>query len=162
MIVISDTAPLNYLVLIDCQDVLRDLFGRVIIPHKVFTELQRNETPEKVQEWIGNHPAWLEVKVVQDSLVAVSDKLGEGEREAITLVRELRADILLIDDRDGRVEAERHCIAVTGTLGVLRTAAHRGLINLQAAIDRLRQTSFREPKTLIEAMLKEVEERGRL
>lgn len=155
MIVISDTAPLNYLVLIDCQEILCTLFGQVIIPQKVFDELQRAETPEEVRTWIGNYPECLEVRIVQGSLTAISDKLGDGEREAIALAEELQADVLLIDDRDGRVEAERHNIAVTGTLGVLRTAARKGLIDLPEVIERLRQTSFREPKALIEAMLNE-------
>lgn len=161
MIVISDTAPLNYLVLIGCQDVLRDLFGQVIIPQKVFEELGRAETPAQVRTWIGHHPAWLEVRAVQGSLAAISDKLGEGEREAIALAEELHADALLIDDRDGRAEAERHGVAVTGTLGVLRTAARQGLIDLREAVDRLRQTSFREPTVLVAAMLHEDEERRR-
>lgn len=64
MIVISDTAPLNYLVLIGCQDILHDLFGRVIIPQKVFAELQRIETPAKVRSWVDNRPAWLEIRSV--------------------------------------------------------------------------------------------------
>jgi predicted nucleic acid-binding protein len=123
VIVISDTAPLNYLVLIGCQDILRYLFARVIIPRKVFEELQRDETPNEVQKWLDDCPSWLEVKAVEGSLAAVSESIGEGEREAIALAEELRADILLIDDRDGRTEAARRGVAVTGTLGVLRTAA---------------------------------------
>jgi predicted nucleic acid-binding protein len=140
--------------------VLHALFGQVIIPPKVFEELQRKATPQRVRQWIANRPAWLEVRVPRGSLNTVSDKLGEGEREAIALAEELRADILLIDDKDGRQEATRHNIAVTGTLGILRVAAQRRIISLPEVILRLRQTTFREPSALIEAMLKEDEERN--
>lgn len=49
MIIVSDTTPLHYLILIGEQDILPNLFGRVIIPQAVVTELQRPETPETVR-----------------------------------------------------------------------------------------------------------------
>ena len=39
MTVISNTSPLNYLTLIDLQDILPALFGRVLIPEAVWHEL---------------------------------------------------------------------------------------------------------------------------
>ena len=159
MIIVSDTAPLNYLILIDCQNVLSVLFGTVILPSKVFEELQREETPEKVREWIANRPAWLGVRALKGGIEAVSDKIHAGEREAIALAEELRADLLLIDDKDGRQEAEKHQLAVTGTLGVLKAAAQQNIIDLPKVIDRLRQTSFREPTRIVEEMLRQNAER---
>ena len=47
MIIVSDTSPLNYLILTDYQDVLPTLFGQVIIPQAVLNELQHAKTPEK-------------------------------------------------------------------------------------------------------------------
>lgn len=161
MIIVSDTAPLNYLILIDCQNALVELFGTVIIPSKVFEELQREETPEKVREWIAKRPAWLDVRAVKGGVEIVSDKIHAGEREAIALAEELNADLLLIDDKDGRHEAEKHHLAITGTLGVLKAAAQRNIIDLPAAIDRLRQTSFREPTRIVEEMLRQNAERNK-
>jgi predicted nucleic acid-binding protein len=40
MIVVSDISPLNYPILIDCQDVLPALFGQIIIPQAVFATLE--------------------------------------------------------------------------------------------------------------------------
>jgi predicted nucleic acid-binding protein len=53
MIVISDTSPINYLILIECVNVLPELYGRVVIPEGVFEELQRLSTPQVVREWVA-------------------------------------------------------------------------------------------------------------
>jgi len=52
MIVVSDTTPLNYLVLVGKQDILRLLFGQVIVPEAVMRELQAAAAPPEVR-----HPA---------------------------------------------------------------------------------------------------------
>ncbi len=64
MIVVSDTSPLNYLILIDYQDVLPTLFGQIIIPQAVINELQHTKTPNKIKSWIAAKPVWLEVRTV--------------------------------------------------------------------------------------------------
>jgi predicted nucleic acid-binding protein len=46
-VIISNTTPVNYLVLIDHITVLRHLYSRVIIPQAVFGELQQEGTPDK-------------------------------------------------------------------------------------------------------------------
>lgn len=50
--VVSNTSPLNYLVLIHQIDLLSALYGRVLIPQSVSEELKAPETPEVVREWI--------------------------------------------------------------------------------------------------------------
>ena len=91
-----------------------------------------------------NCSAWLEVCAVaatdQKSLL----QLGRGEREAILLAEQKRAQLLLIDEKRGRAEAERRGISSTGTLGVLLEAAKRGILNPQAALQQLlAETTFR-------------------
>ncbi len=66
----------------------------------------------------------------------------EGEREAIVLAESIDADLLLIDDFQGRAEARRRNLRITGTLGVLRAAAVRGLINVPEVIENLRGYEF--------------------
>lgn len=56
MIVIADTTPLHYLVLIDCADILRELYGRVIIPMAVLEELQAEGTLPAVKAWLAHRP----------------------------------------------------------------------------------------------------------
>src|SRR5260221_10615398 len=140
MIVISDTSPLNYLILIECIDVLPELYGRVVIPEGVLAELQRDNTPQVVKKWIAMRPDWLDIRQARmqpDERLAM---LGVGERQAISLAQELRAAAIIIDEERGRQEAKRRGLSVIGILGVLRDAAERNLIELPLALDRLRQT----------------------
>jgi predicted nucleic acid-binding protein len=83
MIVISDTSPINYLILIDAIDILEELFKRIIVPEAVYIELQHAKTPPPVKDWIANAPSWFEVKQADASLFTPSKRIGNGEREAI-------------------------------------------------------------------------------
>jgi len=117
-------------------------------------KVQAAETPDAVRSWLSNRPDWLEVTSVSSPPELDLDYLGEGERDAILLAKELGADGLLIDDRDGRREAQRRELRVIGTLGVLAAAAEKRLLNLPQAVDRLKATTFRASPRLYEALLK--------
>ena len=62
MIVISDTSPINYLVLIGEIDLLAKLYHTIIIPPTVFDELTADASPAKVGIWLKNKPDWLLIK----------------------------------------------------------------------------------------------------
>jgi predicted nucleic acid-binding protein len=153
LIVIADTGPLNYLILVGEAEILRKLFGHVVIPTAVSKELQRERTPEVVRKWMGTPPAWLEIRSVDSAKAVELDYLGLGEREAILLAEEVRADWLIIDDYAGRQEAARRNLPVMGTLRVLDEAATRSLINLTEIITRLQQTTFYLSAELIQWLL---------
>jgi predicted nucleic acid-binding protein len=142
VIVIADTGPLNYLVLVGEAEILPKLFGRVLIPAAVSNELQQERTPEIVRKWIKAPPAWLEVRSVHAPRSAELADLGVGEREAIFLAEQIRADWLIIDDFAGRREATRRHLPVMGTLRVLDEAASRGLINVTDVLARFERTTF--------------------
>lgn len=153
MIVVADTSPINYLILIDAIVVLPELYQTIVIPRAVFEELQAQETPEKVRDWVKNPPVWFTVK--QPTILVDSDlpELDKGEKEAIVLAEELNADALIIDERLGREEAAKRGIFVIGTLGVLNSAAEVNLIDLPDTLDKLRLTSFRASEKLISGLL---------
>ena len=58
MLVVADTSPLNYLVLIGEVDLLSHLFGQVCVPDAVIVELQHERTPELVRSWVTAPPVW--------------------------------------------------------------------------------------------------------
>lgn len=154
MIVVADTSPINYLILIDAVGVLPELYQSVFIPEAVFAELQAVETPEKVRDWISNLPDWFSVKRATLLLDSELSELDKGEREAIALVEELNADALIIDELAGRKEAKRRGIFIIGTLGILNSAAEKHLLDLPDTLAKLQQTSFRASEKLIADLLK--------
>src|SRR5690606_27064029 len=101
MIVIADTSPINYLVLIDAIGILPELFGEVIIPDAVCDELKHERAPEPVNRFINEEHSWLIVKKVEVPENTGLDELGPGERSAIFLAETEKADLLIIDERKG-------------------------------------------------------------
>ena len=141
MIVVADAGPLQYLVRIKAVNVLMPLYHRVLVPQTVARELQQNNTPVAVRAWIAQPPAWCEIRPDPPADPTL-EFLDPGERAAIALMELLAADRLLMDEWDGRAEAERRHLAVTGTLGVLADAHVAGLVDFEKAIFQLRQTNF--------------------
>ena len=60
MIVIADTTPLSHLILIEQDRLLKALYGRVIVPPAVLSELQARAAPPRIKAWVSNRPDWLE------------------------------------------------------------------------------------------------------
>ena len=121
MIVVADSGPLHYLILLEHIDLLRRFYGHVLVPEPVANELSAAGAPAIVWEWITNRPAWVDVRRVPPEAVStITDDLDLGERAAIALAETVHADLLLIDEAAGRAEAKRRHLRVTGTLGVLR------------------------------------------
>lgn len=114
MIVVSDTAPINYLVLIDCAAVLHDLFQQVVIPGAVFQELSSPYAPDEIRVWCKSMPDWCRVETVK-TVPPELMHLGAGEREAIALTEQLGAELLLIDEARGRRAARQRGLSITGT-----------------------------------------------
>ena len=143
MIVIADSSPLRYLILLDCSQLLHQLYGRVVMPDEVAGELSSSGAPVQVRDWMATRPTWVDVVEASPEAVAtVTDDLDPGERAAIALATTLSADLLLIDDAEGRQEARRRHLRITGTLGVLRTAAEQGLVDVPVVLARLKATNF--------------------
>lgn len=154
MLVVADTSPINYLILIQHELLLPTLYTQVIIPPAVLRELEDPETPGAVRTWVAHRPAWFEVRTPQRPLAeAAFPALGAGEREAIVVAEEVQADFVLIDERDGRRVARSRALAVVGTLGVLEEAAIRGLLDLPRALARLQATTFYASPALFEELL---------
>jgi predicted nucleic acid-binding protein len=153
VIVVADTSPRRYLILIEHVYVLPALYGHVVVPPAVIAELNRERTPDLVKTWLSHMPEWLRVQAPMETLISPRTVLGAGEREAIALATELSADALLMDDRDARQEAKRLGVPVLGTLRVLVDASEHGLAHLSTAFDRLRETNFRATESLLRRLL---------
>ncbi|HZF10490.1 MAG TPA: DUF3368 domain-containing protein [Thermoanaerobaculia bacterium] len=148
MTVVSNTSPLNYLVLIDHQEILPVLFGHVLIPEAVWHELRSPAAPQPVKAFLETWPSWLERRIVSQ-IPQDLQQLDPGEQEAIALAQSVGASLVLLDEKKGRQVARDLGFAVTGTLGVLDLAARRGLVDLVDALKRLERTTFRTTPRLL-------------
>jgi predicted nucleic acid-binding protein len=84
MIVVADTSPINYLLLIGQIDLLPQLFQEIIIPEIVRDEMLDPGAPLALQQWIACPPSWLKIQAV--SVIADDlSTLDPGEQAAITL-----------------------------------------------------------------------------
>jgi predicted nucleic acid-binding protein len=157
MIVISDTSPFIALLNINRIEILHTLYGKIIIPNGVKDELFRNKFNQKsILELIEKEH--LQVFELTDRILyhSLIQYLDSGESEAIALAVELSADLLLIDEKKGRLEAEKQGLRVIGTLGILIDAKRKGLIsNLSNTIEELKsKIGFRlHPSLIVKAKL---------
>ena len=89
------------------------------------------------------------------SVFTPQKKINDGEREAFALALALKADAVLIDDKDALPEAKRLNLQTVSLFTILERAAARDLIDLPQTVDEMRKTSFRlPPEDEIQAMLK--------
>jgi predicted nucleic acid-binding protein len=83
-VVVADTSPLNYLVLIQEIDLLAQLYGEVLVPDVVIAELRDSDAPAEVGQWASRLPLWIDVRPTPPSDERL-ERLDEGERAAILL-----------------------------------------------------------------------------
>ena len=142
MTVVSNTSPVSNLAIIGRLDLLREQFLTIRIPDAVRMELECLTQPGAVES-IHNALAvkWLQVLPVSNRIVirVFQERLDLGEAEAIALALECNADLLLMDESDGREIAAGVGLRVRGDLGVLRKARQSGRIpSLRDELHRLR------------------------
>ncbi len=154
MIVVADTTPLHYLVLINEIALVPALFAGVYVPEAVLAELSHSRALEQVRAWINRPPNWLHIQPVKRSNNIALAGLDAGEREAIDLAIAMGIKTVLLDESAGRREATRLNLNVRGTLGILGLGADKGLTNVERAIAGLEATNFRMAAHLREALLK--------
>lgn len=143
MIVVSNTSPLTNLAAIGRFDLLRRVYGRLHVANGVWEELNA-----KNQRWPGRDEVagadWIERHSVRNQalITALRRDLGRGEAETIALALELDAELVLLDEREGRHAAQRLGLRVTGVIGLLLEAKAAGAVpEIRPHLDALRQTA---------------------
>ncbi|MCC6414020.1 MAG: DUF3368 domain-containing protein [Saprospiraceae bacterium] len=161
MIVVSDTTSISALFLINRINLLEQLFKEVVIPEPVFSELLALEGFGKNVDALRGS-TWLSIRKATPSttLSQLLDNLDEGEAHAIAIALELNADLLIIDERKGRKQAELMKLTYTGLGGVLLRAKSAGLIPLIAPVlDDLKvQAGFYLSESVREILLQAADE----
>lgn len=136
MKVVSNTTPLISLASIDQIDLLQALFGKIYLPESVYQEIKAR----KRHGYSEIEAEYFEVNPVPEQQIStqLSVDLDRGERDAIVFALVLPADLLLMDERLGYQIAKWQGLRVIGTLGVLRLAKQKGLIQaIRPLLDRM-------------------------
>lgn len=144
MIVVADTTPLCHLAWIGADALLARLFGEVHVPETVMAELRASGAPESVRAWAANPPEWLKIhsNTTMPAHLAEARRIDAGERGALALALEMKASLVIVDDRAARRTAEEMGFTITGTLGIIERAARMRLVDLEPCIAKLRATGF--------------------
>lgn len=131
--------------------VLKDLFKEVLIPKAVRKEVFGRRRP----------PVFVKCIEISEPIVlkVLESDLDAGEGEAICLYQEIDADLLIIDDLEGRRIAERLGINITGTLGVLLLAKReKFLAKVKPLLDEIVASGFRVAEELYQEILIKADE----
>ncbi|ELY59758.1 hypothetical protein C491_05301 [Natronococcus amylolyticus DSM 10524] len=141
--VVADTSPLLNLALIDRLELLRSQFSSITVPEAVRSELLAGEGEvDRLESFLESGFVTVTRPQRTDLVREFQTELDEGEAAAIALAIEHGAELVLIDERDGRQVARRHDLPVTGVVGVLLKAAERGELAIAPALDALRDAGF--------------------
>ena len=155
-VVVSDTTPLHYLILLGRDSILEKLYGQVIVPPAVLQEIRHSAAPAAVLDWAKSPPAWLTVQTPA-SVPPRFDNLDFGERQALALAKEINADLVLLDDKVARRFAINEALKVKGTLGVVADSAKAGLLDFRTTVEALQQSSMHLDPKLVQRIIEEYE-----
>jgi predicted nucleic acid-binding protein len=153
-VVVSDTTPLHYLILVGRETILQKLYGKVLIPPAVLMELSHASAPVQISNWATNPPAWVAV-AMPESIPARYDSLDFGERQALALAMEIHADLVLLDDKVARRVALNDSMRVKGTLGIVADAAKANLLDFVETVEQLQRTSMHLDQDVVDEVIRE-------
>lgn len=127
--VIVNSTPIIALAKAGKLDVLKAMYGQVIIPEAVFNEVTAKDDSAKAMLLKNND--WIKVKSIKNTAekIMFRARLHDGEVEVMILARELDADLVVIDDYAARKTAEYIGLTLTGTIGILIKAKQNGYID---------------------------------
>ena len=125
--VVSDTSPIRALDHLRLLSLLTELYGEILIPPGVASELRNPESALPPLEWTSIPGVRLQAPSDAARVTALRAELDLGESEAIALALEVHASALLVDERAARSIAASLGLKSVGVLAMLVEAKHRGL-----------------------------------
>ena len=167
VITVSDTTPIISLLKAGRLELLKVMFGEVIVPTAVYDELVSNprftDEAKLIKSSVFIRKAFLHNEQ-EAHLLRRTAGLDKGESEAIMLARERGAHILLMDEAKGRQVAKRMGLPVMGTLGLLLASCNRGLLvreDVVECIDAMEKEGIRISDTLHRYIIDRLDELAR-
>lgn len=126
--VIINTSPIQYLYQTELLDLLKTLYGEIIVPQAVKKELNVGISLGISLPNLTTY-SWMTIRTAQSqAILPLVTELGAGEREAISLATEFQDSLVILDDGLARRYARLLNVSFTGTLGVLLKAKQKGYL----------------------------------
>ena len=159
--VIVNSTPLIALCHVNQLNILKELYGEVIIPRAVYDEIsvKKDSVCKKI---VDESLEWIHIQKIQNVMAKAMFKsqLHDGEVEVMILAKEQNADVVIIDDQNAKKYAKYLELPVTGTLGILIKAKQVGYIpELKPLLDVMVQNGIYIKNSLIEHCLELVGEK---
>lgn len=154
--VVSNTGPIIALAQISQLDILRKIFGQILIPSAVQAEIQ-----DEISLVAVSKSDWIVLSEVKDKLAVqvLREELDAGESEAIILAKENNAKLICLDERAATRKARVIGLQSIGTLGILLIAKENKLIkNIKPLLDDLQKAGFHMSDALYNQVLRSVNE----
>ncbi len=161
MIYVANTTPLIGLAVIQRFDLLRQLFGELIIAQAVYDEAVTAGREAGGAKQEVSTATWIKTVSVKDRLAVevLLDEMDTGEAETIVLARELNADWVLMDEKKGRRKLTELGLKKIGTVGILLKAKQARLVPaIRPDLEQLRQSGFSISQSVIDAVLRQASE----
>ncbi len=162
MIVISDTTPIISLLKANQLDLLRKLYGAVLIPDAVYRELTEDPAYAQEAECVKKLDFLRQVHVENIQSVRILRSitgLDAGESEALVMYDEQKAELLLMDERKGRNVAKQLNMKYIGTVGILMLAFDKEFISpvdVKSCMDMMLANGIRLDEKLYKIVLDHV------
>jgi len=147
MVVLSNSTPLIYLSKMGELNLLKGLFSEVIVAEKVYEEVVVQGAGKAGSDEVRNAD-WIKRQSVSDRVAVQKlrddELLDAGESETLVLATELKANLVLLDDRKARRVAAKMKVKRIGTIALILMAYRKGLVkDLPAVLKTARQKAFR-------------------
>ncbi|MEK6859864.1 MAG: DUF3368 domain-containing protein [Nanoarchaeota archaeon] len=139
--IVTNTSSLIFIGKLKLLDLLKNVFGRVLVPHEVVEELLKKDSSEilYLKNELGNFLKEVEVKKLQNF------SLGKGENAALSLCIEKNINFFLSDDKKARSYARSMKLETIGVLGIILENLNKNKINKKDArllIDNLIKNGY--------------------
>jgi len=159
MVVISNSTPLIYFCKMGELNLLERLFGKIIVADKVYEEIVVQGAGKPGSDEVRNAD-WIKRQSVSDQAgvqkLRNDELLGAGEAETLVLAAELKADLVLLDDRKARKVAARMKVKRIGTIAIILMAYRKGLIkDLPSVLKTAQQKAFRINERILKRLKKQ-------
>lgn len=159
-LVAADASPLIGLASAGGFDLLRRLFGRIVVTAQVRDEiLAGDELPGASELASAIRDGWIEVRYIRADTTDLLS-LDAGEASTLTLACSHEGPCLvLMDELAGRSYARAHGLRVTGLAGVLLAAKNARLVDsVRPFFRRLEKSNFRLSTAIVRAILEQAGE----